>query len=277
VPFAANEVSVESGRPVELYIFSFQGGTFRYTSAGDIIEYDSNSYLPVTGLSRSGIEDTGEISKSSLDLIAPEDFYIASLFEVYPPSDVVELEILRLHRDDLTDAKTFWLGRVINAEWRVGSASLACESLFTQMRQPGLRRAYSRSCPHLLYGADCRASQLSFVESLTAEAIDASGFVITSGIAGTFPAGYFAGGKINLEISPGVIERRGIRTHVGDLLTMTHPISAMVPGDIFSAWPGCNKTREVCVGRFNNILNYGGFPYIPRKNPFSGSSVYNAD
>lgn len=33
---------------------------------------------------------------------------------------------------------------------------------------------------------------------------------------------------------------------------------------------GCNKTVSDCKNKFNNIRNYGGFPYIPAKNPTQG-------
>ena len=34
-------------------------------------------------------------------------------------------------------------------------------------------------------------------------------------------------------------------------------------GDEFTAIQGCTKSRASCVGRYNNFLNYGGFPYMP--------------
>jgi hypothetical protein len=38
-------------------------------------------------------------------------------------------------------------------------------------------------------------------------------------------------------------------------------------------YPGCNKSMDHCINRFDNILNYGGFPWIPGKNPFGGTSI----
>ena len=45
MPFADFEESVESGAPVELYLFSYSGGTFRYTSADADIEFQSSTWL----------------------------------------------------------------------------------------------------------------------------------------------------------------------------------------------------------------------------------------
>ena len=37
--------------------------------------------------------------------------------------------------------------------------------------------------------------------------------------------------------------------------------------------PGCDLRRATCAGRFNNLLNFGGFPDIPGRNPFGGGSI----
>jgi uncharacterized phage protein (TIGR02218 family) len=38
---------------------------------------------------------------------------------------------------------------------------------------------------------------------------------------------------------------------------------AIQVGDTFTYAPGCDKTRETCCNKFNNILNFRGFPDIP--------------
>jgi hypothetical protein len=32
---------------------------------------------------------------------------------------------------------------------------------------------------------------------------------------------------------------------------------------------GCDHSVSTCAARFGNLANYGGFPFIPTKNPFS--------
>ena len=44
-------------------------------------------------------------------------------------------------------------------------------------------------------------------------------------------------------------------------------------GDAFEAYPGCDHTLATCAAKFGNQLNYGGFPYIPVKNPFTGDAI----
>jgi len=36
------------------------------------------------------------------------------------------------------------------------------------------------------------------------------------------------------------------------------------PSDTFKCWPGCDKTSARCGSKFSNLINFGGFPFIPR-------------
>jgi len=38
-------------------------------------------------------------------------------------------------------------------------------------------------------------------------------------------------------------------------------------------YPGCDRVRATCESKFDNLDNFGGFPWIPTKNPFGGSSI----
>lgn len=272
--FETYENSVEQSEPFELYQFSYQGGTFRFTSDAKDHVQSGVTWTRVPGLSRTAIEDSGDISKSSLTLTAPEDFQMSLIFETYPPSDVVELEVFRVQRSDPTDVKTMWIGRILNATWGVGFSTLLGESLITRLKQPGLRRIYSKNCPHLLYGSDCRASQIAFEEEVTLEGVLSDGFQLLSSTFDTFVDGFFAGGKIEYDAGGGNIFRRGIREHVGSLITLTHPIPGLPTTATISAWPGCDRTKATCVSKFANLENYGGFPYMTQKNPFGQNSIY---
>jgi len=272
--FAADETSVESGSVIELYKFSYAGETFYYTSADDTFTYSDRDYIPVAGLTRSPITEQSEISQSSLTLTAHPDFEVAKLFEVYPPSDVVDLVIYRVHRGSPTDVIVYWLGRVLNVSWPGGYCELRCESLYTRLRQPGLRRVYSRNCPHALYGSECGANQVSFAENAQLDSVSATQFELVSSDFQIHPDGYYSGGKVVYEYSPGKFERRGIRKHVGNTITITHPIPGL-PGDAdIVVYAGCDRTQPTCNDRFANGENFGGFPYVPKKNPFGSNSVY---
>jgi hypothetical protein len=71
------------------------------------------------------------------------------------------------------------------------------------------------------------------------------------------PAGHLAGGLLEWVDGGGMLERRMIMTHSGNNA------------------PGCDHTTGAAgCGKFNNVANFGGFPYIPTKNPHGGGPLY---
>jgi hypothetical protein len=38
-------------------------------------------------------------------------------------------------------------------------------------------------------------------------------------------------------------------------------------------YAGCDHLLATCRDRFSNVANFGGFPWIPQKNPFSGDAI----
>lgn len=264
------ELSVEDSAPVELYEFSYQGGTLRFTSADRDIEFASNLYRR-TALERSPVTETGDISKATLTLTGPPDFEPAELFNPFPPDDVVGLVVRRLQPAD-GSAEAIWLGRVLTARWPKNQTELRCESVYTQMNQLGLRRIYSKNCPHVLYSARCGASQIAFEVVTTIDT--QTGRVLSSSTFDTFVDGYFAGGKVTWESSPGYVQKRGIKLHTGTEVVITHPFPDIPNGAEVKIYPGCDHTRNHCGPKFANEPNYGGMPGMKQKNPFGQSSIY---
>jgi uncharacterized phage protein (TIGR02218 family) len=273
--FGSYEESDEDGRPVELYEFYYLGQVSRWTSWDRDITVGLLTYTQAI-LNRGNIEETGmSTSNPNLTITCEPNFPIAELFEVCPPSDVVNIVIKRVQLEDLTDVAVIYSGRILNVAWPADAAKLTCQSLFTRLKQPGLRRCYGKLCPHLLYKTgegECNAVEANFKETVVIGGAD--GITVQCGDFAAKPDGYFAGGKLTVEMTPGVFEKRGIRTHVGDTITMTHMIPGLEGLMTVDVLPGCDHTRTTCRDKFNNEPNYGGTPFIPQKNPFGQSSVF---
>ncbi len=60
-------------------------------------------------------------------------------------------------------------------------------------------------------------------------------------------------------------QRRMIRNHVGDEISVTAGFSTIVlNGMTFEMHPGCYKTANTCDLKFSNVVQFGGFKYIPK-------------
>jgi hypothetical protein len=54
----------------------------------------------------------------------------------------------------------------------------------------------------------------------------------------------------------------------GSSVELLYPVDIAVSTNVVLT-VGCDHSTSTCASRFNNLDNYGGFPFIPSKNPFS--------
>ena len=119
----------------------------------------------------------------------------------------------------------------------------------------------------MLYGFGCGLSQAAWEVGTTILAADKH--TVTTAEADLQPDGYYVGGILRLEGGG----QRMITGHTGPVLTLSRSLDGLSPGKLAKISPGCDHSKAQCVDKFNNLVNFGGFPYIPLKNPFSGSSI----
>lgn len=260
------EISQSSGEPVELFYFQLGPRQWRLTSADEIINANGFEWLPVY-VQGGGFSQGSEINRSNLTVSLQGDHEIVKRFLERPPESVMSLTVYRLHRNDVDkEAIVFWLGRVLTAGWEGPAASLHCEPIYSSMKRSGLKRHYQSSCPWQLYGSSCGVLRDSYRNAVTVSAISGRNVEVV-GISSA-PDGFYAGGFMQLLSTEGDTYYRMILAQTGDVLTLEQVPSELKINGSIDIFPGCNHTLEACEDRFNNILNYGGMPGMPSKNPF---------
>ncbi len=268
--FDSRERSADQGRPIELFTFARDYQIWRYTSADRDIIIDGATFS-AKSISRSDIDSTPEIARSGIKILAPRDLEVADLYRISPPTLTVNLIVQQVH-DGENDVVTIWTGRISNVNFIGLAAEITCDPVFTAVRRVGLRRLYQRQCPHVLYGSACRVQRETVRTDGVANAI--SGLTIDSSEASALDDGWFAGGYVEYEVELGIAERRFITDHTGTTITLSARPVGLVVGQLIKLYPGCDHTTTACVEKFDNILNYGGFPYFTRKNPFGGDPIF---
>jgi len=58
------------------------------------------------------------------------------------------------------------------------------------------------------------------------------------------------------------------------MLDITQAGLSAAVGDQVRAYPGCDHSLITCANKFGNSLNFGGFPFMPEKNPMDGTPVF---
>lgn len=72
---------------------------------------------------------------------------------------------------------------------------------------------------------------------------------------------------IGVRVDGGV--RRSIASHVGNQLTLQIPLPpGIYAGQRVTLYAGCDGLKATCKTKFSNGPSFGGYPYIPIKNPF---------
>lgn len=265
--YAAIETSVDDGQPVELYQFRQNAKGWFYTSSADSITIDGIRYTPAS-IVRDSVNQASDITRTSLNLKFPRDHEFAIQFLGGSPDFVTTITILRAHTTD-NDLQTsvYWKGRV-NAGRASGSElDLECDSAFSSLRRLGLRAAFQRSCRHTLYSANCGVNMLEYAEQATVIGGDPTNLVLS--YQNTKPDGYYVGGIV--KASDGAM--RFIVYHVGTTIKIARPFAGELSSPNVILFPGCDHLKSTCINKFQNLLNFGGFPYIPYINPFGGSSI----
>ena len=270
--FVDIESSVDLGEPIELYKFTYGNQpdqVYAYTDGETAVNYLTVEYLPIP-INRSAITISGTLDKVALTVNMQGNAEIPEMFRVYAPSAVINLEIYQGHANDPANQFLMcWSGRVLNCRWVNREAALTCEPISTSLKRPGLRRNYQYGCPHVLYDpASCRASKSAATVEATVQAID--GTLVSLSVAG------------NADHEGGVVEwiqsngRREIRTIIrvvsGSYLLSGAP-TGMLGGMQVNLSRGCDHSLAGCV-KHDNVLNFGGQPWIPLKNPMSSTSPF---
>lgn len=252
---------------------------YTFTSADSDEIYNGETYAK-TAIGRTEIESKNELTKAGIDTSFSIENPLIRNWLKLPPENTVTLTIFR--KDESGEVAVWWKGRMSSLKPDNGVAVVAWESVFTSLRRPGLRARYQRMCRHVLYGRGCRLDKAAF--ALAGVAMACNGLILVVPQAATKPDGWYVGGMVECG---GMF--RFIVAHTGATLTMMRdfaPLTQLIAeygyglkyglrygGIGVKLYPGCARNREDCSGKFNNLLNYGGFPFIPIRNPFDGSSI----
>lgn len=248
----------------ELYRFVEGSLIWTLTSGDTVVTYGGETYIPEP-LGRSEIEQKTELPKANIEISFDLDSPVARRWMIDKVEQVVTITVFELDTGN-TDVTVAWKGRMVSVKPTESEIKVNFESIFTSLRRPGLAPRYLRTCRYSLYGRGCFLDQEGFAIPGTVSAVN--GADVTVSAAAGYADGYFATGMI--KAPDGTL--RFIRTHVGSALNLIRALP-LANGNLVTLYPGCDRLRSTCNDKFNNLNNYGGFDWIPTRNPFDGSSI----
>ncbi len=281
---ATIEESVEDGQPIELYRFTNLEETFRYTSGQEEVLFDGSTYVP-TEISRtsSGKEDIN--TRATLVLKLPNTDPLVRRYVIGLPATPDKVVVYRQHSTDGGSPETVILfsGQIENVGFTGNEAKVNVVSTVNFLGKPMPRQTMRSMCNHILFDTRCKAAEANFSMIVTVTAISTDGLTITvnGGIDTIVDTGlqlsaqiaadaaYFNGGVL----SRSNLEQRSILSTVdlgGNVVDFSMLIGyqSLSVGGTLLLLAGCDHNFSTCRVKFSNHQQYGGFPYVPRKNPF---------
>jgi uncharacterized phage protein (TIGR02218 family) len=259
--FISDETSAYGSRPIELYRFEADG-TFYYRTPHQVpYTFLGSEYLPSPQLDRQNIVRAAAGDKPPEMVVNIEEadpLVQAICYDIIPVTFKV-----RIYRVQPTGQHTWWDGDVDGVAHKGDRTELRCPSILDHTLRneiPGVH--FTAQCNHFLFDAHCRLDPLDFAQAATITSVDGVAMVVST--VGGHPADYFKGGVVLSESG----ERRMIVSQTGTTLALFYGFHNVAATENVTLYPGCDRMVTTCVDKYDNILNFGGFPVIPIRNRF---------
>lgn len=260
-------------RMADLYTITLvAGAVLRYTSwDSDLTVLGNVFFVGPPHLRRSQIEEKIglEVAALELEVLAAQSDTIngTPILQMIASGsfDGASLRIDRL----FMDAAGNQIGTVIRFSGVIGaveevtrtSARLTVEALVSRLSQqlPGI--ILQPNCSNTLFDARCGLVKSSFAESLSVQAGSTVNKLISTS---TKPDGYYDNGQIAFTSGANSGLVKAVKRYLGAEFFFNSPLPFLPnAGDVFTAYPGCDKTQSTCTNKFSNLANFEGFPFVP--------------
>ena len=250
------------------------GTVFGFTDHDAAVSFGGLSYSPCESLNATAIELTailGTIGNLSLGGIISDDA-ITEADLLAGKFDGADIEVWEIPWDDTTGETPRRLAMGTAGTMNVGANGFEFEVLTAggKLQQKPLLQPYTAGCRFDLGDERCTINLAALTVSGTVTAVTAGSALVAArrrmfrDTARTEADGYFDEGKLTWTSGANAGVQSEIKSFIGDDFIlwerMLHPIQV---GDAYTVTPGCDKLEETCKTKFDNFINFGGFPDVP--------------
>ncbi len=250
-------------------IIRADGVTLGFTDHDYDLVFDGTTFEAASGFTASDVESTVGLGVDNLDVESVlrsgtlnEGDLAAGLF------DGAEVEIFRVNWGDTGQRLLIRAGHL--GEVTRGRHSFRAEvrGLAHELQQPK-GRLYQFGCDADLGDARCTVDHelAAFKGTGSVAQIDGARVVTVSGLD-AFTSDWFTRGLLTWTSGANALQKMEIKLHTKADTTVTIELwqrmsQPIAVGDAFAASAGCDKQFSTCRDKFNNAVNFRGFPHIP--------------
>lgn len=257
----------------DLFTLTLSGGTvLRYTGADMPVLWQGNVYEAHKLIIKRGATKVTcglEVDSNELEIAADPAHKLEGLS--WPEAalggalDGARAVIERaFFRDWQTPVGTvvIFSGRVSDVSGSRSQVRVSIKSDLELLNVSSPRNIYQAGCMRTLYDGGCKAER----ERFTLNGMVAAGNNSANGFKTnlTQPDKWFEQGVVKFTGGRNAGLTRTVKTYRNGAVEFALRLPD-VPrvGDAFKIYPGCDKTKETCAGKFDNVVHFRGFPYIP--------------
>lgn len=257
----------------DLYTFTLVGGfVARYTGADADLKVGGNTFSSAGPIiTRGKIANKAGLEVQTMDMSIFADsttllngkpwLQAARSGDLDGARVLVERAFMPTFGD--TSAGKLWAfsGNVADIEVSRTEARLTVKSDLEKLNQQWPRNMYQPGCLHTLYDSGCTLNKVGF---RTSSNITPGSNVTQINCGLSQAAGYFSLGTMEFTSGANSGITRTIKLYTPGVIVLALPL--VVPpalGDTFVAYAGCDKQQSTCSGKFSNLANFRGYPFIP--------------
>ncbi|MGR3460650.1 MAG: DUF2163 domain-containing protein [Roseovarius sp.] len=245
------------------------GVVMGFTDHDRALHFEGIAFRPETGLSaRAVAASTGLAVNNTEALGALSDTAIGEADIEAGRYDGAGVRAWIVNWRDVTQRMAIFAGTIGDIRRAGGAFEAELRGLTDALNVP-LGRVYQKSCSAVLGDRDCTfdLDTPGYVSERAAEEVAENRVFRFADMAG-FAEDWFRHGVLKVQGGAarglqGIIKRDRM-DGAARVIELWHPLGAPVaPGDALRIEAGCDKRRETCQFKFDNILNFQGFPDIP--------------
>lgn len=236
---------------------------FGFTTASSDLVFSGVTYAAASGHTASNIHTSSGLNVDNLEVASVFDSAAITEADIEAGKwDFAAVEIFVVNYNDLTmgsmTLRSGWLGQI-----QSGRSGFTAELRgLAQKLQQTIGRVYSPGCNATLGDARCAVVLAGYTITGAATAVTSNREFTDSGIAQA--TAYFDGGLLTWLTGLNAGYAMEVKTQVTTLVTLQQAMPNTVTiGDTYSLVAGCDKTLDTCVSKFNNVINFRGFPHVP--------------
>lgn len=245
------------------------GVVMGFTDHDRLLAFEGVAFRPDTGLSALALQQTTGLSVDNTEALgALSDAAIREADIEAGRYDGAELRAWLVNWQDVTARSLIFRGTMGELRRAGGAFEAELRGLTDALNVP-LGRVYQKACSAILGDRTCTfdLDTPRYVSERPAEEVEENRVFRFAEMSG-FEDDWFRHGVIRVlsGAATGLIGliKRDRSDGAGRVIDLWHPLGAAVaPGDALRIEAGCDKRRTTCQFKFDNLLNYQGFPDIP--------------